>query len=161
MMLQGTEYGFVIVPTIALSEDHQETFQKIGVSSTFIKGYSTKQDYDRALRLSTPEVHQPKVIILTPETLFGTPTTRGVLDQLDGERLRFIAIDEVHLVLEWATFRQAFNRIQLLKEMFPCPILTLTATIKPDSLQTVIGSLLRNPPGKNVYSMLIRRLVIN
>ena len=81
---------------------------------------------------------------MTAETLFGTSSTTGLLDQLKNiaEQIRFIAIGEVHLVLEWATFRQAFNEVQHLKNIFECPILALTATLKPESVEKMQFSIL-------------------
>jgi len=138
----------VIVPTIALGESHQETFEKMDVKSIFLKGSSTKKDYDLALDASAPAALRPRVIILTPESLFGTDTTKGIIDKLDANRLEFIAVDEVHLVLEWATFRNCFTKIQQLKTRFSCPILSLTATMKPEALAIVTNSILRSPFGR-------------
>ena len=147
MMLSGAQYGLVIVPTIALGDHHQEAFERLQVKSIFLNGSSRKPDYEAAFNISTPEASRPSVIILMPETLFGTENTRGVLDKLAPARLQFIALDEVHLVLEWATFRGAFSEIKKLKDLFPCPLLALTATIKPVSLQLLLSSVLRNAAG--------------
>ncbi len=147
MMLHGTQYGIVIVPTISLGLNHQDSFDRMGVKSIFLKGSSTKEERDSVLEAPTAEAIPPKVIILLPETLFGTSTSKGILKKLDGLRLQFVAVDEVHLVLEWASFRDSFNDIQRLKNLFSCPVFALTATIKSEHLHTVTSLLLRNPLG--------------
>lgn len=152
MMLHSTQYGIVIVPTISLGLNHQDSFNSMGVNSIFLKGSSTKEDYDSVLKEPTGKAIPPNVIILLPETLFGTSTSRGILSQLDPLRLQFVAVDEVHLVLEWATFRNSFNEIQRLKNLFSCPVFALTATIQPEHLQLVTSLLLRNPIGIFAYN---------
>lgn len=84
--------------------------------------------------------NRPRVIILTPEKLFGNRMQNAVSGQL-----QFIAIDEVHLVFEWNNFRNSFNSIKQLKSNFECPILALSATLKPKDLASLKCDILRNP----------------
>ena len=56
-----------------------------------------------------------------------------------------IAIDEAHLVTEWADFRRAFSELKELKVDFPTvPIMALTATATPE-VEDGIKQLLRDP----------------
>jgi len=145
MMLGESQFGIVMVPTISLAESQGEAFEKIKVSSTFLNGPAAQKKLQLFFSPEYSKALQPKIFIMTPETLFGTASTQGLLDQLKnlGEQIRFIAIDEVHLVLEWANFRNSFNEVQHLKSIFQCPILALTATLKPESVRTVHTSILR------------------
>ncbi len=148
MMLRPPQISLLLVPTVALGQNHQEDFENMGVKSIFLRGKSTKADYDIALGRSIPAEARRQVIILTPESLFGTDMTSGILDQLNPETVMLIAIDEVHLVHEWANFRDAFARIKQLKDCFNCPIIALTATILPVALESLKTSVLRNPVGE-------------
>ncbi len=85
-MLHGTQYGIVIVPTISLGLNHQDSYDRMGVKSIFLKGSSTKEDYDSVLKPAAGAT-PPNVIILLPETLFGTSTSGGILSRLDAIRL--------------------------------------------------------------------------
>lgn len=145
MMLQESEFGIVLVPTISLAESQREAFENMKVASVFLNGSTAFKILDLCLSPTIQEDSRPKVFIMTPETLFGTSSTTGLLDQMKtvAVHMRFIAIDEVHLVLEWATFRGSFNEVQHLKNIFDCPILALTATLKPESVRTVLSSILR------------------
>lgn len=158
MMLRAPQISLLIVPTVALGENQHENFQKMKVKSIFLRGKSTKADYNLALNPSTHAAESPQVIIITPETLFGTDTTRGILDKLDPNSVRLVAIDEVHLVYEWAFFRDAFTRVGQLKDHFKCPIIALTATIKPAALEKLQFSLLRSPTGDLMNISSVRAL---
>ena len=138
-MLGESQFGIVMVPTISLAESQGEAFEKIKVSSTFLNGPAAQKKLQLFFSPEYSKALQPKIFIMTPETLFGTASTQGLLDQLKnlGEQIRFIAIDEVHLVLEcWANFRNSFNEVQHLKSIFQCPILALTAILKPESVHS-------------------------
>lgn len=148
MMLSPKQISLLLVPTIALGQNHKETLESMDVKAIFLRGKSTRADYNLALGHLIPAEARRQVIILTPETLFGTDTTSGILDQLNPGTVKLIAVDEVHLVHEWANFRDAFARIQQLKSRFNCPIIALTATILPAALENIKASLLRDPIGK-------------
>ena len=92
-----------------------------------------------------PVEERPSVIIMNPETLLGSENTDGVVDLLHRDRLKFIAIDEAHLMFEWAQFRNAFSKLAELKSKFDCPLLALSATLKPSFLQRMKTDVLRNP----------------
>ena len=56
-----------------------------------------------------------------------------------------IAIDEAHLVSEWAAFRNAFSELKELKHMYcDVPIIALSATATTE-VKDKIRQLLRNP----------------
>ena len=146
MMLQESEFGIILVPTISLAESHREAFDSIKVPSVFLNGSTAFKILELCLNPTEQDADRSKVFIMTPETLFGSSSTTGLLDQLKkvADKMRFIAIDEVHLVLEWATFRDSLNEVQHLKNTFECLIFALTATLKPESVRTVLSSILRD-----------------
>lgn len=146
LMLPPNHYGIIIVPTVALGEDHRETLKSMKISSVFLHSSSSREDYKQAFDL-LPETQRAKMVILQPEMIFGTNTNKGILGRLlkNKERLNFIAIDEGHLVFDWGSFRSDFREIARLKSLFACPIMVLSATLKPTSLNIMATDILRNP----------------
>lgn len=88
--------------------DHNEALKELDIQSVFISSTSTKSDYDKAFKLSS---RAAKVIVVSPEYLFGNDSTSVKLDSLqkNPNRLKFIAIDEAHLIFDWACFRSTFG----------------------------------------------------
>ena len=84
------------------------------------------------------------MIILTPESILGKENRSGVVDLFHRDRLKFIVIDKAHLVYEWAVFRKAFHQLETLLNKFQCPIIILTATLKPECLREMEKTVLRN-----------------
>ena len=145
LQLSPPNYGLVLVPILALGHDHHENFKQMGCPSVFLNAKSSQEEYDRALDSAAPDDVKSRVIICKPETLFGSGSFKGILDRIDPARLKFIAIDEAHLIFEWGKFRDSFNEIHSLKSRFSCPILALTATLKPSHLHSMTTNILRNP----------------
>ncbi len=145
LQLSQPDYGLVLVPTLALGNDHHDNFNQMECPSVFLNAKSSQEDYARALESKAPDDVKFKVIICKPETLFGSGSFKGIIDRIDSGRLKFIAIDEAHLIYEWGKFRGSFNEIQSLKSRFSCPILALTATLKPSNLQSMTENILRIP----------------
>ena len=144
IMLPPNKIGLVIVPTLALGEDHLRTLTILKIPSVFLQSTSRKEDFDDALE-DTPR--RTRVIIAQPEMIFGTEVQKGILDRLikNEARLSFIALDESHLIYEWASFRSDFGELRKLKDLFCCPIMALSATLKPENLKSMKKDILRNP----------------
>jgi len=147
VMLEEHQYGLVIVPTLALGEDHQLNLQSLKVNSVFLNTMKSKDEFSFAFRkTSLQERPYPSIIIGTPEVICGGPSDDGILHLIDRRALKFIVIDETHLVEEWKNFRQSFDKIKLLKERFRgTPIIAMTATLKPSHLDHVKNEILRDP----------------
>lgn len=148
VMLEEHQYGLVIVPTLALGEDHHLNLQNLKVESVFLNTMKSKEEFSFAFRKTQPlqERPYPAIIIGTPEVICGGPSDDGVLHLIDRRALKFIVIDETHLVEEWSNFRPSFGKIKLLKERFRgSPIIALTATLKPSYLNSVKNEILRDP----------------
>ena len=105
-------YIIVVVPTISLGEDHLHSLEKMNITAVFLNGNSLKRDFTKAFGPKTLDKDRPTVIILQPEMLFGTDTRRGVVDDIDRERLSLFVFDEAHLIHEWGEFRPAFKRME-------------------------------------------------
>ncbi|EFX66082.1 hypothetical protein DAPPUDRAFT_332540 [Daphnia pulex] len=120
------------VHTVALGWYHLKAYEDLGLSATYLGDESTKEKFEDFLSESLPVKNRPRVIILTPEKLFGN-LIQNALSSFSSQ-LKFITIDEVHSVFEWIHTKNYFNSIKRLKSMFECPILTFSATLKPKDL---------------------------
>ena len=68
-----------------------------------------------------------------------------VQNAAQNNNISLIAIDEAHLCIEWRDFRSAYKDLKTLKCNFPStPIMALTATAMPDTLED-ITDILCNP----------------
>ena len=140
LMLQDRQYGLVIVPTLSLGFSLVEDFHEMKLPSIFLHAKTSRDVRKKAFG------NEIKCIIATPETVFGTcENFKGILEKIDVNRLAFIAIDEGHLVYEWARFRAAYHDVRKLKTLFSTPIIVTTATMKPNTLSDMQTSILRNP----------------
>ncbi len=150
MMLKENQIGLIVVPTVALGEDHKQTLEEMGVRSVFLKGSSDKKEYQVILHssevVSNPEqASTPAVVIMLPEFLFGNDNHKGIIERIDTNRVKFITLDEAHLTFEWVSFRKSFGKLEDLKDTFTCPIMALSATMKPKHLSAMCSGVLRNP----------------
>ncbi len=146
-MLEKHQYGLVIVPTLALGQDHQLNLTELEISSVFLNSLK-REEVQFAFRKVPPEPGRPfpSVIISTPEAFFGGEKSQGAIDLVDRRALKFIAIDETHLIAEWRNFRPAFDKIKELKDRFKgSPLIALTATLKPSQLGDLTTQVLRDP----------------
>ena len=91
------QQGLIVVPTLALGEDHQFALEQLNIRSFFLNASSTKKDYESALCGSFSSV-----LIMTPEFLFGQ-SAKGIVDRMEKDRFTYIVIDKAHLVFEWSS----------------------------------------------------------
>lgn len=84
LMLQHTQYGLIIVPTLSLGLNIEQDFEEMKVSAIFLHGKSSPGDRKKAFGVRSGI----KCIIATPETVFGTSENfKGILDKIDATRL--------------------------------------------------------------------------
>jgi len=98
--------------------------------------------------LSVPVHQRTRVIIATPEFVFGTDSNNGISPKLleNPLRLKLIVINEAHLIFDWASFRAPFGQMVKLKSLLAStPIMALSATLKPSSLTSLKEEILREP----------------
>ena len=145
LMLKENQYGLVIVPTIALGEDHLQTLKDIKIKSVFFKSTTEQHDYEKTFDSSIKDSERTSVLIMMPEFLFGSKDHTGLIDRIESERLGFIVIDEAHLLYDWVSFRPTFGDMEKLKEKFISPILALSATLKQEYLAQMSARILRYP----------------
>ena len=88
---------------------------------------------------------EESIIFVTPEWIM-KPENQSKVKILENEKqLALIAIDEAHLISEWADFRNAFLGLKDLQNIFSkTPLMALSATATTD-VEAKICNALRNP----------------
>lgn len=149
----------VVVPTIALARDQEARYRElatqarqelpVGVPLAFHGGLS---DGERiAMRRAVASGELP-ILFASPESLLGT-LQRPLLAAAEKGLVSAFAIDEAHIVAQWAEFRPHFQAISGLRDALkdhspkatPFRTLLLTATLTEegfDLLTNIFGRLL-------------------
>ena len=132
----------VITPTISLMQDQVYKLNQLGIPSVFLGS----AQFDRYAEMSAFDSESPAIIIfVTPEWVSKPSNLMKVQNAAQNNNISLIAIDEAHLCSEWRDFRSAYKDLKILKCDFPStPIMALTATAMPDTLED-ITDILRNP----------------
>ena len=80
------------------------------------------------------EKKMPVFLFVSPETLVNF----SVKEQLQRWNMKFLIIDECHLVEEWGKeFRPAFREILKIRNFVSCSLGAFTATLTDDGLETL------------------------
>lgn len=108
----------VISPLIALMQDQVLALKNRGIRAC----YFGSQQPDKTLKMM-----EHNVVYVTPEYIFRSSGKKQIQEAM--RKVLMIAVDEVHVLDQWADFRPDYRRLSELKELFPgVPIVALTAT---------------------------------
>ncbi len=134
--------AIVITPTISLMQDQVEKLNALGIQSIYLG--SAQFDKQAESRAFDP-ASGVSLVFVTPEWITKSCNQQKVQRVNQDKQLALIAIDEAHLVSEWADFRNAFSELKQLKHVFcDVPIMALSATATVE-VEEQIKQLLRNP----------------
>jgi len=113
----------VVSPLIALMNDQVAALKQLGVSAEALHSNHSGNAQDAILqRVSNNEV---KLLYVSPERLM----TRRLLEFLQNQNIKIIAIDEAHCVSVWGNdFRPDYVELGRLKEFFPNATTIATGT---------------------------------
>ena len=107
--------AIIITPTISLMQDQVEKMNELGIPSIYLG--SAQFDIHAETRALDPASSET-LIFVTPEWMAKACNQQKVLALSKARKLALIAIDEAHLVSEWANFRTAFSGLSELKHVF-------------------------------------------
>jgi superfamily II DNA/RNA helicase len=146
-----------VVPTVALAidQDRQMTayFAKSGARRWPLAWHGGMSAGDRAEIRSRMRNGTQRILFTSPEALV-TSLLRSVFDAADAGMLRYLVIDEAHLVSQWGDdFRPAFqalagirNALQRHTQFSAVRTLLLSATFTPDTVASLAS--LFGPPDR-------------
>ena len=150
-MGKNGEMVVVVVPTIAIAKDQVQYLNDVhvGVKAQMLGSGAEKGAFANVFSNKA----RPKILYVTPETLMGGDTYKGIVGKLQeahnsGEfRVTLFAIDEAHLIWEWGgNFRASFDKLCQLKVLFPdIPVMAVTATLQPKDEEMMKTIILHDP----------------
>ena len=134
--------AIVVTPTISLMQDQVTKLNTLGVKAVYLGS----AQYDKQLEKSCLDPSSEELIIFVTPEWISKPENEQKVQYLEKEnKLALIAVDEAHLISEWADFRNAFLKLKDLKYNFPhTPLMALSATAT-QNVEAKILSALRNP----------------
>ena len=135
LMLEGTT--LVISPLKALQKDQVDACLKLGIPVAFLN--SDVGVRARRKILQQLQNNELKLLYVAPETFF-SDDFKPYRDLL---KVPLIAIDEAHCASSWSDFRPNYQKIHLIREIFPtATLLAVTATademIKKDIIKYTV-----------------------
>ncbi len=142
-----------VVPTVALAIDQERQMKKYFQRSKFVNQdwplawHSDSSKEDRSEIRKRMREGTQRILFVSPEALT-TSLLRSVFDVAKSGMLRYLVIDEAHLVTQWGDeFRPAFQALaglrnsllQLLKveKIVAFRTLLLSATFTPETIETL------------------------
>lgn len=133
-------YTVVILPLIALMQDHLRALQNFGIKAKVISSEISSYEEINILK----NLSEIKVLLISPERL----KERLFLNALKKTPPSLFVVDEAHSISLWGrTFRSSYLGLDCLKkEFFNIPIVAMTATLTSLQESQVISALQLNSP---------------
>ena len=107
--------AIIVTPTISLMQDQVTKLHSLGLKAV----YHGSAQYDKELERVSLEPNSDDVIIfVTPEWIYKPENEHKVMRLEKENKLALIALDEAHIISEWADFRNAFLQLKDLKKNY-------------------------------------------
>ena len=134
--------AIIVTPTISLMQDQVAKLNGLGLKSVYLGSAQC----DKLVESKSLDPESDVIIIfVTPEWITKPDNQRKVRNLEKEKKLALIALDEAHLISEWADFRNAFCELKDLKDIFvSTPLMALSATATAE-VEAKIRNSLRNP----------------
>lgn len=141
----------VVFPTIALMHDQCESIRKTGLTVAALTPVAIAEDPNLWRRVDQGKYD---IVLASPEVLLANwswfwQKTVQAREGVFAKRLRYIVVDEAHLIWGWRGFRNEYRNLGHLKDVFPVlPTLILSATVTPSILEYIRVSLKISGPSR-------------
>lgn len=133
----------VISPLISLMKDQVQALKEMGIPAELLNSSLNREEYIEVLgKLRGGHI---KILYISPERL----ETEGFLEQVKGQKIPFIAVDEAHCISQWGhDFRPSYRQINhLIESITPRPVVgAYTATATTRVKEDIIRQLQLNNP---------------
>ncbi|KAJ6611796.1 P-loop containing nucleoside triphosphate hydrolase protein [Mycena sp. CBHHK59/15] len=138
----------VVSPLLALMYDQVNALKAKGVDAVLLTS-ATQEGEAKEIRDRLYSASKPTLLYVTPERLKISTALNSMLSYLyrSKELARFV-IDEAHCISTWGQdFREAYQGLHTLRDDFPdVPIMALTATADPKTVDDILGRLKLKDP---------------
>ncbi len=127
----------VVTPLIALMRDQVQHLKRLGISAAAIYSGMFHDEIDA---VASGCIHgRYKFLYISPERLIAD-NFRDFISRLN---VNLLTVDEAHCISQWGyDFRPPYLHIAEIRELFPeVPVLALTATATPDTVQDIVEKL--------------------
>ena len=132
--------SIVLTPLISLMMDQQSNLAKLGIKSCTFNSVNDQKQLK--VEILTGNY---LIVYITPEALINSYEWLKSLNNTIG--IGLFAVDESHCVLWGDSFREAYNKLDCLKEWFPTiPILALTGTATKKVINDIVDKLKLEEP---------------
>ncbi len=134
LLLEGVTV--VVSPLISLIQDQVKNLKRRGVGAAAI--HSGTKATEVSSTLNALAYGHVKILYLSPERLMN----EDFLEYIKQIKLSLLVVDEAHCISQWGhNFRPAYQKITVFRELFPVPVLAVTATATKNTLIDIEKSL--------------------
>ena len=134
----------VISPLISLMEDQRRGLNKKGIKTLSFNStvvFDSCTDESDLVKLKTKKL--AGILYFSPESFMKWQDL--IKSLLKKKLVTLFAIDECHCVTNWSDFRDNYNNLSIIKDLvneyYPIPIMALTATATPSTIQQITAKL--------------------
>ncbi len=150
---RGRGTAVVISPLIALMDDQVSALRGYGIEAGALHSHRTPEQ--RVQTQTLFEAGGLDLLYVSPERA-ATPQFR---DRLESGHISMVAVDEAHCISQWGhDFRPDYMRLGELRDWFAGPIMALTATATPRTLDEVVHRLRLKTPAQITASFVRKNL---
>lgn len=125
--------GIVISPLLSLMQDQVSALEAKGIRVGTINSDQGVVDKRNTFKLLKEK--QIDILFIAPETLIGDKFYDWFVENIDPA---FIAFDEAHCISQYGSdFRPKYKKCNILRDVFNCPFIALTATADKATVQDI------------------------
>ena len=134
LLLEGVT--IVVSPLISLIQDQVKNLKRRGIGAAAI--HSGTKASEVMSTLNSLSFGYVKILYVSPERLMN----ESFIEYVRQLKLSLLVIDEAHCISQWGhDFRPAYQNIAAFRDVFPIPVLAVTATATSQTLEDIEESL--------------------
>ena len=145
-LIDRKKFVVVVSPTISLINSQIEGLKSLGIDAFSLGRAAGIESHLNHERLFSADGKRsfPSVVFMTPEHFVNR--VQYNLEQ-NKDHIKLIVLDEVHKMFDRnSDFRSSYDFFENIKDTFSgVPVMTLTATLSQEQLQSLCNDYLRNP----------------
>ncbi|PFX32199.1 ATP-dependent DNA helicase RecQ [Stylophora pistillata] len=145
-LIDHKKFVVVVSPTISLINSQIEGLQSLGIDAFSLGRAAGTEAHHNHERLFSTDAQRsfPSVVFMTPEHFINR--VQYIFEE-NKEHIKLLVLDEVHKMFDRNShFRSSYDSFKNIKDTFSgVPVMTLTATLSEEQLQSLCNDYLRSP----------------